>query len=206
MGSIEHQLVSYGRYLMRCVPHLIEKSSVHLGELTVRVNRKNIIPTLRFLRDHWNASFQTCVDLTASDHPERPERFEIYYMLLSVSKNSRIIVTTSTSELEPVPSVTSLFSSAIWSEREVYDLFGIIFSNHPDLRRILTDYGFEGHPLRKDFPLSGHTEVRFEEDLGRIVSEPVQLTQEYRRFTFDNPVSFHYLFFTHSFYFKTFST
>jgi len=190
-ASSQQQLVSYGKYLMRCVPHLIERCTVHVEELSVHVAAPSIVPTLRFLRDHWNARFQSCVDVTAADYPSDPgRRFHLFYALLSTSLAARLTVVTETAEAVPVPSVSSVYASAVWAEREVYDLFGVVFSGHPDLRRILTDYGFEGHPLRKDFPLSGHTEIRYDENLGRVVSEPVQLTQEYRRFTFDNPVSY----------------
>jgi NADH/F420H2 dehydrogenase subunit C len=132
--------------------------------------------------------YKQLMEVTAVDWPTDPDRFEVVYSLLSVEHNSRILVKSRTSELAPVPSVSHLFSSAIWAEREVWDMFGVVFSGHPDLRRILTDYGFEGHPLRKDFPLTGFTEVRYDEEKKRIVSEPVELSQEFRKFDFPNPV------------------
>ena len=129
------------------------------------------------------------VDLTAVDYPKEALRFHLHYLLQSILHNARIRVRLETDELTPVPSVSDLFEGACWSEREVYDMFGVSFEGHPDLRRILTDYGFEGHPLRKDFPLTGHTEVRWDEEEKRVVSEPLQMTQEYRRFELDdNPV------------------
>jgi NADH-quinone oxidoreductase subunit C len=127
------------------------------------------------------------VDVTAADYPEREERFEIVYNLLSLSHNQRIRLKTSTDENTPVPSVVGLFSAAGWFEREVWDMFGVFFTDHPDLRRLLTDYGFEGHPLRKDFPLTGYVEVRYDDEQKRVVYEPVKLTQDFRSFDFMSP-------------------
>ena len=127
------------------------------------------------------------VDVTAADYPEREERFEIVYNLLSMTHNTRIRVKLRTDEDDPVPSVAGVFSTANWFEREIWDMYGVFFSDHPDLRRLLTDYGFEGHPLRKDFPLTGHVEVRYDDTLRRVVNEPVSLVQEFRDFDFLSP-------------------
>jgi NADH-quinone oxidoreductase subunit C len=142
---------------------------------------------LGFLKDDANCRFQQLVDICGVDYPEREERFEIVYNLLSVTQNQRVRVKVATDEATPVPSATGVFRSAGWFERETWDLFGVFFSDHPDLRRILTDYGFEGHPMRKDFPLTGHVEVRYDEELKRVVYEPVKLHQDFRRFDFLSP-------------------
>ena len=181
--------LQYGQYLLRSLPKYIQRTSVYQDELSLHIAPSALHPVMTFLRDHHNARYQQCVELTAVDHPTRPHRFELIYALLSLRHNSRLLVRTYTGEVDPVPSVSSIFSSAIWPEREVYDMFGVVFAGHPDLRRILTDYGFQGHPLRKDFPLSGFTEVRYDEEKGRVVEEPLELTQEYRKFEFANPVS-----------------
>lgn len=158
-----------------------------LGELVVTTSSKQLPDLMKRLRDDANCLFKVLVDVTATDFPERKERFEIVYNLLSLSHNQRIRVKTVTDEDTPVPSMVPLFSSAGWFEREVWDMFGVFFSDHPDLRRMLTDYGFEGHPLRKDFPLSGYVEVRYDEEQKRVVYEPVSLTQDYRNFDFMSP-------------------
>ena len=156
-------------------------------ELVFRVGRDSLLEVLAFLRDDVNCRFKCLVDLCGVDYPERRERFEIIYNLLSHSHNLRIRIKTATDEDTPVPSVTGLFSSAIWPEREAWDLYGIFFSDHPDLRRLLTDYGFEGHPMRKDFPLTGYLEVRYDDEQKRVVYEPVSLTQEFRSFDYLSP-------------------
>ncbi|PJF18796.1 NADH-ubiquinone oxidoreductase 30.4 kDa subunit, mitochondrial [Paramicrosporidium saccamoebae] len=188
MSQSAAKAVQYGQYLMQCLPKYIQRTSVYQDELSLHIASSSLIPVMTFLRDHHNARYQQCMELTASDHPTAPQRFHLVYALLSLRHNSRLLVRTTTDETTPVPSLSPVFSSAIWPEREVFDMFGVVFSGHPDLRRILTDYGFEGHPLRKDFPLSGFTEVRYDEEKGRIVSEPLELTQEYRKFEFANPV------------------
>ncbi|MCG5242851.1 NADH-quinone oxidoreductase subunit C [Azospirillum doebereinerae] len=160
---------------------------VKLGELMVTVKRPAIIPVLTALRDDAACSFEQLTDITAVDYPERVERFEVVYQLLSYKHNRRMRVKVTTDEDTPVPSVVPVFNAANWFERETWDLFGIFFDNHPDLRRILTDYGFEGHPLRKDFPLTGYVEARYDEDQKRVVYEPVQLTQDFRSFDFLSP-------------------
>ena len=155
------------------------------GELTIVAARESIVDVITFLHDH--ESFISIVDIAGVDYPERDERFEVVYHLLSPKQNLRVRVKVSTDEEQPVASLTGLFPGAIWYEREAYDLYGILFSGHPDLRRLLTDYGFEGHPLRKDFPLTGFVEVRYDQDEARVVYEPVKLTQEFRNFDFLSP-------------------
>ncbi len=157
------------------------------AELVLRVGREALLDVLAFLRDDANCHFKCLVDLCGVDYPERPERFEVVYNLLSHRHNLRIRVKTSTDEDMPVPSVSGLFSSAAWFEREAWDLYGIFFSDHPDLRRLLTDYGFEGYPMRKDFPLTGYVEVRYDDEQKRVVYEPVSLTQEFRSFDYLSP-------------------
>lgn len=176
------ELHKYGRYVTSVMPKFIQQFTVWKDELTVNVAPSALIPVLHFLRDHSAAQFKALVDITAVDFPSRENRFEIVYNLLSVRHNSRIRVKTYASELSTVPSATALYESANWYEREAYDMFGVFFEGHPDLRRILTDYGFEGHPLRKDFPLSGYTEVRWDEEKQRVVYEPVELSQAFRNF------------------------
>jgi len=174
-------------YIAAAVGSHILGCEVRLGELMLRVERSAILKVLKFLRDDANCQFKMLVDICGVDWPERPERFDVVYNLLSLKQNQRIRVKVSTDQDNPVPSVTSLFSTAGWFEREAWDLYGILFSDHPDLRRILTDYGFQGHPLRKDFPLSGYVQVRYDEEQKRVVYEPVNLTQEFRSFDFLSP-------------------
>ena len=157
------------------------------GELTLRVQRDGIVKLLTFLRDDSQCRFETLVDICACDYPMEAERFEVVYHLLSMRLNQRIRVKLRTDEATPVPSVTDVFPVANWYEREAFDMYGVLFSGHPDLRRILTDYGFEGYPLRKDFPLTGRVEVRYDEAQKRVVYEPVKLVQEYRNFDFLSP-------------------
>lgn len=193
-------LHEYGSYLLTCLPKFIQQYSVVKDELTLYVAPDGVVPTMTFLRDHTNCQFKSVMDICGVDYPSRAKRFEVVYNLLSVKHNSRIRVKTYADEVSPVPSVTGLFRGADWYEREVWDMFGVFFSGHPDLRRILTDYGFEGHPLRKDFPLTvrmkpswerlirltlyiqGYTEVRYDEEKKRVVSEPLQLSQAFRNF------------------------
>jgi NADH-quinone oxidoreductase subunit C len=168
-------------------PEAVVSTAVAFGELTVVVNLANLEALVEFLRDDASCRFSTLVDITAVDHPERAQRFDMVYHFLSMYRNQRIRVKAAVSESEMVPSLTELFPAANWFEREVFDMFGILFSGHPDLRRILTDYGFRGYPLRKDFPTTGYTEVRYDEALKRVVYEPVKLVQEYRQFDFMSP-------------------
>ena len=163
------------------------KVEVRLGELMVTVKRPAILAVLTALRDDPATRFEQLTDITAVDYPDRAERFEVVYQLLSYTHNRRMRVKLSTDEDTPVPSAVAVFSAANWFEREVWDLFGIFFENHPDLRRILTDYGFEGHPFRKDFPLTGYVEARYDEDQKRVIYEPVRLTQDFRAFDFLSP-------------------
>ena len=156
-------------------------------ELVIHTDPKALLHVLQFMRDNRECQFQILIDITAVDFPERAGRFKVIYNLLSVRQNNRARIKVSVNENEVVPSAVSLFSTACWFEREVWDMFGIPFDGNPDLRRILTDYGFEGHPLRKDFPLSGYVEVRYDPELRRVVYEPVSLPQDFRRFDFLSP-------------------
>ena len=162
-------------------------SEIRNGELVCHVKRDALLDVLRFLRDDPKCRFNVLCDICGVDYPDRPQRFEVVYNLLSLPLNQRIRLKLETDEEQPVPSVTGLYSAAGWWEREAWDLFGIFFSDHPDLRRILTDYGFDGHPLRKDFPLTGFVELRYDEDQKRVVYEPVRLKQEFRSFDFISP-------------------
>ena len=175
-------LHTYGQYLLSCMPKYIQQFSVWKDELTIYIPPTGVIPVISFLKYHTAAEYTMVADITAVDYPTRSNRFEVVYNLLSVRHNSRIRVKTYADEATPVPSITSLYDGANWYEREVYDLFGVFFVGHPDLRRIMTDYGFDGHPLRKDFPLTGYTEIRYDEEKKRIVVEPLELTQAFRNF------------------------
>lgn len=168
-------------------PDAVQSSAIAFGELTLVVNLANLKALVEFLRDDAACRFSTLVDITAIDNPERPARFDAVYHFLSMYRNQRIRLKVAVREEEMVPSLVDLHPSANWFEREVFDMFGILFSGHPDLRRILTDYGFRGYPLRKDFPTTGYTEVRYDEALKRVVYEPVKLVQEYRQFDFMSP-------------------
>ena len=166
---------------------LIDDVQSSNGELVVRCSSNNIIDVLTALRDEESLAFDQLTDLTAVDYPNRPYRFELVYQLLSITHNRRMRVLVALPEGEVMPSVLPVFNAANWAEREVWDMFGIFFAGHPDLRRLLTDYGFEGHPLRKDFPTTGYVEVRYDDTQRRVVYEPVHLTQEYRDFDFLSP-------------------
>jgi NADH-quinone oxidoreductase subunit C len=163
------------------------RTSVAFGELTVATTIAAVHGLLQYLRDDPNCRFSLLVDACGADYPERPKRFDVVYHLLSLHKNQRIRVKVQTDEQTPVPSASDIWPAANWFEREAFDLYGIQFSNHPDLRRLLTDYGFSGHPLRKDFPLTGYVEVRYDDDQKRVVYEPVKLTQEFRKFDYLSP-------------------
>jgi len=160
---------------------------VRLGELMLTTSPDKLLALLKFLRDDDKCLFNQLVDVCGVDWPEREKRFDVVYNLLSLKNNQRVRVKVATDESTPVPSASGLFNSAGWFEREAYDLYGVWFSDHPDLRRILTDYGFEGHPLRKDFPLTGFVEVRYDDEQKRVVYEPVRLSQEFRNFDFLSP-------------------
>ena len=165
----------------------VSGASVEQGELVVRTGRSSLLALMTLLRDDPRFSFEQMMDLCGVDFPARAERFDVVYNLLSVTRNHRIRVIVTTDEVEPVPSIHRIWPCATWWERECYDLFGVLFSDQPDLRRILTDYGFEGHPLRKDFPLTGYVEVRYDVDRRAVVYEPVKLTQDFRDFDFESP-------------------
>ena len=166
---------------------IVKDLSIVGDKLVAIVDREDIAKLLVFLRDDVNCQFKQLMDICGVDYPERPQRFEVVYNLLSLVHNNRVTVKVMLEDNSSIPSVSKVFSSADWWEREIWDLFGIFFSGHPDLRRILTDYGFDGHPLRKDFPLSGYVEVRYDDAQKRVVYEPVKLTQEYRDFDFLSP-------------------
>ena len=180
-------LKTLGDHIAAALPQAVTSHETRLGELIVTVARDSLLQALTFLRDDPACLFKQLVDMTAADYPERTERFELVYSLLSLKHNLRLRLKVATDEATPVASAVPIFSSANWFEREVWDLFGVFFADHPDLRRILTDYGFDGHPLRKDFPLTGYVEVRYDEDQKRVVYEPVKLTQEFRTFDFLSP-------------------
>ncbi|KQU76232.1 NADH-quinone oxidoreductase subunit C [Aminobacter aganoensis] len=165
----------------------IEESVVAYGELTLTVKAADIVDVMTFLRSDVQCQFVSFIDAAGVDYPQRRKRFDVVYHLMSPRQNLRIRVKVSTDEDTPVPSITSVFPGADWFEREAYDMYGILFSGHPDLRRLLTDYGFEGHPLRKDFPLTGFVEVRYDDEQKRVVYEPVELKQEFRNFDFLSP-------------------
>ena len=168
-------------------PNAVIATEVAYGELNVDVQAAHLVEFMEFLKGDGACRFNQLIDITAVDHPERPQRFDVVYHLLSMYQNQRIRVRAALAEDEMCPSLVSVFPAANWYERETFDMFGILFSGHPDLRRLLTDYGFRGHPLRKDFPTTGYVEVRYDEALKRVVYEPVKLVQEYRQFDFMSP-------------------
>jgi NADH dehydrogenase (ubiquinone) Fe-S protein 3 len=182
------QLAEFGRYVGECLPKYVQKICVtHCDELDVMIAPEGVVPVLAFLKDHHNAQFTNITDIAGMDVPTRQYRFEVIYHLLSVRFNSRIRVRTYTDELTPLDSTCEVFKGSNWYEREIYDMFGVFFQNHPDLRRILTDYGFEGHPFRKDFPLSGYVECRYDDEVKRVVIEPLEMSQEFRKFDLQSP-------------------
>ena len=180
-------LQELGEYIQSALPEAVSDVSQDHDELIVVSSCAGLIRLMTFLRDDSNCLFKVLVDICGVDYPERVERFDIVYNLLSLRFNQRVRVKVRVSEDIIVPSVSSVFSAANWYERETWDLYGVMFSDHPDLRRLLTDYGFEGHPMRKDFPLTGHVEVRYDEAQKRVVYEPVKLTQAFRSFDFMSP-------------------
>ncbi|CAF3678900.1 unnamed protein product [Rotaria sp. Silwood1] len=181
-------LVDFGQYVADCLPRFVQHVQMtSTNELEILVHPDGLFSVIAFLKDHTNAQFSSLADITAIDVPSRTYRFELAYNLLSLRYNSRVRVKTYTDELTPIASICDLFEGANWMEREVWDMYGVYFTNHPDLRRILTDYGFEGHPMRKDFPLPGYTEVRYDEEQKRVVIEPIELTQDYRKFELSTP-------------------
>ncbi|MBS0385621.1 MAG: NADH-quinone oxidoreductase subunit C [Proteobacteria bacterium] len=176
-----------GAHIASSMTSAIEGQEVRWGELTLMVRADQVLTVLTFLRDDPRCKFTTLIDICGADYPERPKRFDVVYHLLSMQLNHRVRVKIETDEQTAVPSVVSLFPCADWFEREAFDMYGILFAGHPDLRRLLTDYGFQGHPLRKDFPLSGKVEVRYDPEQQRVVYEPVNLNQAFRNFDFLSP-------------------
>ncbi len=176
-----------GRYVAGQMGQDVADTQIQNGELMLRVRRDAISRVLSFLCNDANCLFQVLADICGVDYPDRDERFEIVYNLLSLKHNVRIRVKVTTDESTPVPSVSQVYPAAGWFERECWDMYGVFFSEHPDLRRMLTDYGFDGHPLRKDFPLTGYVEVRYDDEQRRVVYEPVKLVQEFRSFDFLSP-------------------
>jgi NADH-quinone oxidoreductase subunit C len=181
------KLEALAEHVSAALPDAVLGGTIRHGELCVRVAREALPRVLRFLRDDARCQFTVLVDICGVDYPDREQRFEVVYNLLSMALNQRIRIKLETDENTPVPSVVGLYSCAGWWEREAWDLYGIAFADNPDLRRILTDYGFEGHPLRKDFPLTGYVELRYDEEQKRVVYEPVKLPQEFRSFDFLSP-------------------
>jgi NADH-quinone oxidoreductase subunit C len=180
-------LQEHGDYLTAALAKESPRFEIAHGEAILTLPREAIVRALTFLRDDGSCLYKMLIDICGVDYPDRAERFEVVYNLLSLKHNRRIRLKLATSEDTPVPSVSSVYSAAGWFEREAWDLYGIFFSDHPDLRRILTDYGFEGHPMRKDFPLTGYVEVRYDTEQKRVVYEPVKLTQAFRSFDFLSP-------------------
>lgn len=185
--SADDVLNALGASVAAALPQEVTGHVVALGELTIHVRAQHLPTVLRRLRDDPAFGFASFIDLCGVDYPSRDKRFDVVVHLLSPRRNQRIRVKAQTDEATPVPSLIDVFPAANWFEREAYDLYGILFSGHPDLRRILTDYGFEGHPLRKDFPLTGFVEVRYDDEQKRVVYEPVRLPQEFRQFDFLSP-------------------
>ena len=165
----------------------IISSKISHDQIYINIESNDLIEVILFLKTNIITKFRQLIDITAVDYPEKDRRFRMIYLLLSHEKNSRILIDCNIKESEVIPSLTSIFPSANWMEREVFDMYGIEFKDHPDLRRILTDYGFKGHPLRKDFPLTGHNEVRYSEDEKKVVYEPVKLEQNYINFDYESP-------------------
>ena len=165
----------------------IKDSMINHGQIYITINHEELLDTILLLKTNKNTKFRQLIDITAVDYPENQKRFKIVYLFLSHELNQRIILSFFINENQQIPSLTKIFPSANWMEREIFDMYGIKFTDHPDLRRILTDYGFEGYPLRKDFPLTGHIEVRYSEDKKKVVYEPVKLEQNYRNFDFESP-------------------
>lgn len=195
MTKINNVLVqnSYNlmNYLLKTVPRFIDKIQLNTTEnrLVLFTSNSNLLNLITFLKNDQLLQFKTLISITAVDYPQNKDRFEINYFLLSYKLNTRLIIKLSTSDTKPVHSITSIYKGANWYEREVWDLFGVFFSNHPDLRRILTDYGFEGFPFRKDFPQTGFVEVRYDDQKKYVLYEPLELAQEFRSFDFISPWS-----------------
>ena len=165
----------------------IKKTEIRHEQLYINIDNEDLIDVTLFIKSNENTKFRQLIDITVVDYPENAQRFKVVYLFLSHEFNQRIILSYLISENEVIPSLTPIYPAANWMEREVFDMYGVKFKDHPDLRRILTDYGFEGHPLRKDFPLTGHTEVRYSEDQKKVINEPVKLEQNYRNFDYESP-------------------
>jgi NADH-quinone oxidoreductase subunit C len=180
-------LEQLGEKIAEALKGAVRSQKVTVGELTLVVDGSDIVPVLTTLRDDPAFEFKILVDLCGVDWPQREKRFDVVYHLLSLTRNGRLRIKVETDEETPVPSIVSVHPSANWFERETFDMYGVVFSDHPDLRRILTDYGFSGYPLRKDFPLTGYVEVRYDDELKRVVYQPVELVQEFRDFDFMSP-------------------
>ena len=165
----------------------IKKTEIRHEQLYININNEDLIDVTLFIKSNENTKFRQLIDITVADYPENAQRFKVVYLFLSHEFNQRIILSYLINENEVISSLTPIYPSANWMEREVFDMYGVKFKDHPDMRRILTDYGFEGHPLRKDFPLTGHTEVRYSEDKKKVISEPVKLEQNYRNFDYESP-------------------
>jgi len=174
-------------YVTSSLEQAVKSAEIRFGELTIDVLVERLTDVLTFLRNDPSCRFSILIDICGVDYPERPQRFEVVYHLLSMHQNHRIRVKLQVDDETPVPSIVELYPTANWYEREAFDMYGILFSDHPDLRRLLTDYGFSGYPLRKDFPLTGHVEVRYDDEKKRVVYDPVSLTQEFRNFDFMSP-------------------
>jgi len=184
---MDEGLNALGAAIVAALPGAVTGTNVRFGELTVSAEAARIVEVLTFLRDDPRCLFVCFTDLCGADYPDREKRFDVVYQLLSPKHNTRVRVRIETDEATPVPTAIPVFPAANWCERETYDFFGVLFEGHPDLRRILTDYGFEGHPLRKDFPMTGFVEVRYDDQEKRVVYDPVRLTQEFRQFDFLSP-------------------
>jgi NADH-quinone oxidoreductase subunit C len=184
---MDEPLEELGKVIVAALGGAASGYAVAFGQLTLAAEAAEIVRVMQFLRDDEHCLFWSIIDITAVDWPGREKRFDVVYHLLSPRRNQRIRVKVETDEVTPVPSIISVYRGADWFEREAYDLYGVLFSGHPDLRRLLTDYGFEGHPLRKDFPLTGFVEVRWDDELKRVVYDPVRLAQEFRNFDFLSP-------------------
>jgi NADH-quinone oxidoreductase subunit C len=181
------ELQALSDHIASSLGEAVEDRAIAYNELTIVARREDIVRVATFLRDDPQCRFVSFIDICGADYPARERRFDVVYHFLAPHHNRRIRVKVETDEVTPVPSLIGVFAAANWYEREAYDLYGILFSGHPDLRRLLTDYGFEGHPLRKDFPMTGYVEVRYDDGQGRVVYEPVKLSQEFRNFDFLSP-------------------
>jgi len=184
---MDEALAELAEHIASTLSNEVVSTEIGFHELVVTAERDSIVRVLTFLRDDTNCGFRVLIDIGGVDWPQREQRFDVVYNLLSLTHNQRVRIKIKTDERHAVPTVADVFSAAGWYEREAWDMYGIMFSGHPDLRRLLTDYGFEGHPLRKDFPLTGHVELRYDDEQKRVVYEPVKLTQEFRTFDFLSP-------------------